>query len=683
MIFEEIRIFNLFSYYGEQTFKLPPPTQDKPIVLISGRNGFGKTSFINSVKLLFLGTADEMMNNVQAGRKLRPNSYLLGVDREWQGVFNSRARREDKRGTRYGICIAWREAQGHVEAQRYWTLFNGEPEQHLVIKTDFETDFGHETDDPEIVEEFLEHRLPRNVVRFFFYDGEQIQTMAEANREGQLKEIERLLDIAAIDTLDEYLRKAIAQWKQDGLAADARAELERLQAQHQLKAAERAAQAARFDECQHDIDDLEREIRRNQRQIDTIRSRSLQRDEPRLQEQLKRCRDAYEAACQDVAGVLPTAAPLWAAADLVAQVSHELSAASTNPNQALTDQLGTIMNALPGRLLDEPLHPVPPLSDVQKRFYRDKLAAICAQYTAPQGNGFFSLSTAQATALNRRFAYFAQAKNERTRLAEDLERTAKAGRALKDAQLALDAVGDASPEEQEAFRLRKQAITEAEGKRDALVGQRSVAEHEIRAIDKELEKLAADIRNQDTRQVKLGINAARIDRARQAQALFETYKRELKNTRRTQIEAAINARLAVLMTSHGLIERIEVDEDFGLTYRDRDGNEVGMANISAGMKQLTAQALLWALSEVTTKHIPIIVDTPLARIDRQHQENLLSNYYPKAAQQIFVLPTDSEIDKDKYRLLQPHLSAEFRLQNDTGDQTAVLADKKMYEMETQ
>ncbi|MBL0284839.1 MAG: AAA family ATPase [Zoogloea sp.] len=80
MIFKKICIQNLFSYYGEQVFDLPPPTRKRPVILIAGRNGFGKTSFINSVKLLFLGTADEMLRNVQTGTTLRPNSYLLVTD---------------------------------------------------------------------------------------------------------------------------------------------------------------------------------------------------------------------------------------------------------------------------------------------------------------------------------------------------------------------------------------------------------------------------------------------------------------------------------------------------------------------------------------------------------------------------------------------------------------------------
>lgn len=681
MIFEEIRITNLFSYYGEQVFRFPEPTRDKPVVLISGRNGFGKTSFINSVKLLFLGTADEMMDGVQAGRKLRPNTYLLGLDREWQGVFNRRARHENKAGTRFGITVAWHEDQGRVTVQRFWTMRGDEPEAQLRIETNFDTDFGRVIDDPEIAEEFLERRLPKNLVSFFFYDGEKVQQIAEANREGQLRQIERLLDIAAIDTLDEYLRKGVSDWKREGLAAEARAELDGLRAKHQLNASQRAAFQERLDDIDAEIENLGRDIRRNERQIDVIRAKSLQRDEPRLRQRLKSSASDYEQACEKVAESFPAGAPLWAASQLVGQVAEALKDATGNPGHLLADEIQGILARLPERLLDEPPHPFPVLSDNQKTHYRRKLAAIFSQYTDPPSGGFFSLSPAETAALKRRIDYFSQAASERARYADDLRHASRARRDLLDAQVALDAVGNASPEEQRAFQERQQAIAEATEKRDDLLVQSGGIANDIRALEAELAKVERDIAQQETRQVKASINSRRIERARQAQRVFEVYKQQLKQTRRAQIEEAINHRFKALMTSHGLVDRIEVDDDFAMSYLDADGKTVGMANISSGMKQLTAQAVLWALSEATARHVPVIVDTPLARIDREHQENLLATYYPNAGQQVIILPTDSELDREKYRLLQPHIAAEFRLENVSGDHTEVHEGACMYDLE--
>jgi DNA sulfur modification protein DndD len=91
-------------------------------------------------------------------------------------------------------------------------------------------------------------------VPFFFYDGEQVQQIAEANREGQLRQIERLLDISTIDTLDEYLGRAISKWRQSAQAPEIQADLKQLEGQKQQSEGQLQSLQARRDELQTDID---------------------------------------------------------------------------------------------------------------------------------------------------------------------------------------------------------------------------------------------------------------------------------------------------------------------------------------------------------------------------------------------------------------------------------------------
>lgn len=682
MIFEEIRITNLFSYFGEQVFKLPIPTAERPLVLISGRNGFGKTSFINSVKLLFLGTSADMLQRVIDGTKLRPNSYLLGHGKEWRGIFNRRARETGEPYTRYGIRIKWREDQGSVTAERSWTLTGNEAQHHLHIETDFDTDFGHVIDDEDSAEEFLERRLPKSVVPFFFYDGEQVQQIAEANREGQLRQIERLLDISTIDTLDEYLGRAISKWRQNAQAPEIQADLKQLEGQKQQHEGQLQALQVKRDELQTDIDNEARAILRLQRKNDSLRAKSLQRDEPKLRQQIAATREEYEALCLKIGNELPQAAPLWAASTLVQQVAAQLAEATHNPNQMLAEQIKEVAQYFPEQLFDRPMHSSPPLTDTQKQHYKYKLQKLFEGLTELPSGGFFSLKASEILGLKGRFDYFRQAERERGRLSDDLKTASRLRRTLLDLQTQLDALDNISPDEQKDFKQREGEITQAAKRRDDFLQQLGGVNTESANLLVQLEKIKTEINHKQTEQVKSEINSRRIARARQAQQLFDDYKKRLKDNRREDIERQINLRFKSLMSSHGQIDRITIDADFALTYLSADGQEVGMANISAGMKQLTAQALLWALSEATNRHVPIIVDTPLARIDRIHQENLLNAYYPNAGEQVIVLPTDSEIDIEKYRLIQPHICAEFRLENTDGEHTQVIPLARMYDVET-
>lgn len=673
MIFEEIRIRNLFSYYGEQVLTFPPPSAERPVVLISGRNGFGKTSFINSVKLFFLGTSDDMLHSVRAGVTLRPMSYLLGKDKEWQGVFNRRARQENLDD--YSITITWREEEGLVTATRGWHWNGGgDADAYLNIAPEFRTDLspeGRPITDLDVAEEFLERRLPKSVVPFFFYDGEQVQALAEANRAGQMRKIEKLLDIAAIETLDEYLQKVIADWRREGQAAEAQAELDGLRASVQQKNAEYARNEAERDDFIADIDNLERDIRKNERQVDAIGAQSKQRDLPRLKERVAELGKALETACHAIAERLPVAAPMWANPQLVARVGAALSEATGNADHLLAQEMQDILQRLPGRLLDEAPHAKPPLNDSQKEHYRKKLQNIFSQYIDTPGSGFFSLKPADALALKRRFDYYVQAAGERRRLADDLLHISQLRQQRQTAQDEMNAVDDISPEEQRDFRARREAIAEAARKRDILLEKKGGAESGLQSTSREIDELEQAIRVKETELVKKGINSQRIERARKAQRVFDNYKQRLKETRRAQIEAAINRRFKELMSSHGLIDRIEVDADFALTYLDASGNPVGMANISSGMKQLAAHALQWSLKDVSRVNAPIIIDSPLARLDSGHQRNVIERYYPAISEQVIVLPTDSEMTQEKYQLLLPHIGAEFRLANPTGEHTEV------------
>lgn len=60
---------------------------------------------------------------------------------------------------------------------------------------------------------------------------------------------------------------------------------------------------------------------------------------------------------------------------------------------------------------------------------------------------------------------------------------------------------------------------------------------------------------------------------------------------------------------------------------------------------MVATALLWALKTVSNKNIPVVIDTPLGRLDADNQKSLLVNYYPCVGEQVILLPTDSELDE--------------------------------------
>jgi DNA sulfur modification protein DndD len=95
MFFKSLTITNLFSYYDVCTFDLTPNEDDnRNIVVIQGRNGHGKTSFLNSVKMLFVSVSEEIRRTAQRKRAPSPKQYVCGIENELWGILNRQARDE-------------------------------------------------------------------------------------------------------------------------------------------------------------------------------------------------------------------------------------------------------------------------------------------------------------------------------------------------------------------------------------------------------------------------------------------------------------------------------------------------------------------------------------------------------------------------------------------------------------
>ena len=80
-----------------------------------------------------------------------------------------------------------------------------------------------------------------------------------------------------------------------------------------------------------------------------------------------------------------------------------------------------------------------------------------------------------------------------------------------------------------------------------------------------------------------------------------------------------------------------------------------------------ATALLWSITEQSRYAMPVFIDTPLARLDRDNQERLLTKYYPETSDQVILLATDSELDQRKLSLIQNRIGSIQRIHNPEGD----------------
>jgi DNA sulfur modification protein DndD len=231
--------------------------------------------------------------------------------------------------------------------------------------------------------------------------------------------------------------------------------------------------------------------------------------------------------------------------------------------------------------------------------------------------------------------------------------------------LEVGANGNAEEFRQVSNRLEelKEGIAKQNQLKGQAIARRSEAVNEEKRWEMEVKRLEE---SQD--QVSQAAQDSRFV-LKAVKALNEISER-IKTLTRADLETMLNDRFKRII-QHPLIDRIGIDEGYVLTFFDETGKPIGRTSLSSGMKQLAATALLWAMKDSANIDVPVIIDTPLGRIDRENQEHLLRAYYPVLSRQVIILPTNAEIDERKLKLLSDKVATHFRILNTSGDAATV------------
>ena len=121
-----------------------------------------------------------------------------------------------------------------------------------------------------------------------------------------------------------------------------------------------------------------------------------------------------------------------------------------------------------------------------------------------------------------------------------------------------------------------------------------------------------------------------------------------------------------------LVERILIDPTaFAVTLYDATGTVLPRHRLSEGEKQIFAISILWGLARASSRPLPAVIDTPMARLDATHRLHLVDRYFPKASHQVVILSTDTEVDKNYYERLRPNMARAYHLDYDEKERVTV------------
>lgn len=102
--------------------------------------------------------------------------------------------------------------------------------------------------------------------------------------------------------------------------------------------------------------------------------------------------------------------------------------------------------------------------------------------------------------------------------------------------------------------------------------------------------------------------------------------------------------------------------------------KIDLNMLSKGERQIFILSLYWAIIQISGKQIPFIIDTPYARIDANHREEISSKFFPKISSQVVILSTDEEITKEYYSIIKPYIAKEYLLTNNQSENKTTVTE---------
>ncbi|AFI03518.1 hypothetical protein [Helicobacter cetorum] len=231
----------------------------------------------------------------------------------------------------------------------------------------------------------------------------------------------------------------------------------------------------------------------------------------------------------------------------------------------------------------------------------------------------------------------------------------------------------------EYFKDIKTEIEQLEGEIKNLEEKLRVEGESLRALEEELMGLKIEkdeLENQTKKDERL---LKQIKLYESLKLGIETYKESLIKKLLKDLRKQVVENYKQILPNDN-VENVNIDEKFALSFFNASGDEVSISSQSAGQKQIATISIFWALALISKKQFPLVIDTPLGRIDSINRQSIVKNYFLKASHQIIVLPQDTEFGLNEYEISQNDIAQSFEIQNHGDRHSASFMKKNVKEI---
>ena len=652
MLLTKIALNDFGVYRGRNEFDFKT-TQEKPIILCGGTNGAGKTTLFESVMLCLFGKES-------FEKKMTQKDYHQAIQRSIHRYLGTK-----KSADEASIIVQFQYAhEGKIseyQIMRMWQNNDGRIDEKLDVKKKISDDKFTALDSIEESQwqSFINELIPRGIAKLFFFDGEKIQSIAdEGNEDIQIKSsFDALLGLDLVEQLSTDISLSILRNSKD----DQKQVLEEIERLTKEK-----------EESEEKIGKYYQKIVFKKSEIEDVRKRALV-----MEDKIAKLGGGFASKREELK-IEQTS--LMGKMNVIEQEIRTLCS-ETLPFSLIPKQLEQLKDEITNDQTKT-------RAQLEKEILEKNLEEMSKKIAIPSDIGEFlkekisSLQSIEKTSFNLstddRWKIVGLIDKINNTSKENLESQTKTYNELVD-QLQKVKVGlDSAPHDDEI---------------GPIFSELKQIHHELGSLESELKRLE-DIETQEKSLVKILNSQIReklskkhkdkrrvsgIELGEKVQDVLQEYSRILRNKKLELLESYILDAMKMLLHKKDFIEKVSINkETFEVSLYKGNDDEITKDMLSKGELQMYATSVVWGLAKTSGRPLPFMIDTPLARLDDEHRESLVEKFYPYASHQLIIFSTNSEINKEFYPKLEPHIERSFVLQYDSEKGKSVKHDNYFF-----
>lgn len=644
MHFSQIELYNYGIYKGLHSLNLIDQTGNKNVTLVGGMNGRGKTTILDSIFLCLYGR--------------KASEYITGKKEAYTKVLKDRINKssEDK-STHIRLTMEMDDDENTIiSIVRSWQLDGKKINSKLLVeKNGIEDAYLSEN-----WEYYVEELIPFGIAKFFFFDNEKISQIADDDAFDKIKDsIKSVMGVTTIESLCAHVEK-IRKEKNSNLKKSGNNALSK----------ESDELTQRIEECETKIRNLFAQkaalIPESEKISDTLEQTEqafwkkggnlgLNHDDIiRDQHALKEQADSLKEEALTLAS--NPATPLCLCKNLTISTYNKINSEETTRAKKYSLP---IVSSLYEALLSQFSSTYEESSDTYKalsKIVTRQLNELKQDASAEQTN----VLTPLAKTLIEKFVS-EDINSIQAKAAHIISENEKVITSLQQLEVHLSS----SAEKNDTIKLLN-AIKDLQAKKTQIESEIAKCEDAIRSaqyekeqlekqLNKVLLKIATDADTSDD-------NVRIIEYSTMTLEVMTEFVHRLQAQKVNQLEKNITSCFEFLAQKQAIITSISIDaETLDITLRDYNGGVLLKDQLSAGEKQMFAISILWGLALSSGYKLPVIIDTPMARLDSAHRTNFINKYLPNASSQVIVLSTDEEINGKYLEDIKEYVNTTYTL----------------------